>query len=144
MSDLTLTNRQLVIALGSGDAPGGLIVLARQPVRQVKAAYALTKALRAVEGPADDLEKCRQRLLVTHGCAGCPPGSPMPDGFRDDWAVLLDEQVTLPGVRPVLLSELAGVTVSGVDLLSAGPFVHDDTPPDSAPVETPPPSASGA
>lgn len=134
MPDLMLTNLQLLNALGNAEFPGGLLAITKCNLKSIKASYALTKAMRAVEGPAKDIDACRVKLAELHAKLG-EDGKPEveegritladPVAFAAGWAELLAEEITLPGVRAVTLDELEGCGVTPQELLSAGPFVTE-------------------
>lgn len=118
---LTCTNEQLLIALGTIDAPAGLVLLAKRDIRDIKASYAITKAIRKAGEHLAGIEKDRQ-------AAGGPTHAgelPTPE-FLAKWQVILADTVTLEGVRAVTLAELDGSGATPQELLQAGPFINSE------------------
>lgn len=133
MADLTLTNAQLLTALGTHADPGGLMALSKRNITNIKASYAITKAILACEKPAEAIEKERVKL-VERFAAKDADGQPVQlennlvqigdvDGFNAAFATLLNEEVTLHNVRAVTVDELDGSGATPRELLTAGPFV---------------------
>lgn len=131
---LSVTNRDLVIAIGSQQAPGGLLKLSALPITNVKASYAIAKAIRKSGDALKDVEAVRQKLIEQHGKrddAGAlvktadGTGTELldPVAFTADYEALMDTAVTLEGVRAVTLAELEGSGATPEALLRAGPFV---------------------
>lgn len=132
MPDITLSNRDLLLAIGTNDAPGGLLLISKRDLKNIKASYAITKVLRAVEGPLKDLDAMRAQLVEKHGeknaegkLVEVEGGYKLKDpvAFAKDWEALMDESVTLPGLRAVTIDELDGTGATPQELFAAGPFV---------------------
>jgi len=135
MSDLTLTNAELLTAVGSPDT--GLPALAKREIKSIKASYALTKAIRKCDGPMKDFEATRNKLVerFTEKDADGKPVmidethvkiSDVP-AFQQAFDELLNVPVTLVGVRPLTVDELEGSGATPRELLAAGPFVVEST-----------------
>lgn len=114
MSDLTVSAADLLNATGSLLAIGGY------SIPDGKGSYALAKIKRQTNDALKDLEVARIGLCEQHAEKD-DAGKPMisPEGqyvfadkpaFDAAWAQLLEEPVTLPGCRPILLDELEGAT----------------------------------
>lgn len=134
MPDLTLTNRELLEAAGNGQIAGPLAKLAEQPLPNIKTTYWLTRLVRAVQGPIADVEKARLVLLDqcakkdAEGKQVLVEGTQFvdladPAAFHAGWESLLDESVTLNGVRAIEMKELDHATLSATDLMRLGPMV---------------------
>jgi hypothetical protein len=134
---LTCTNRDLMIAVGTQEFPGGFLKLSSLPIKNIKASFAITKAIRKVTEALGDVEKTRVKLLDQFAEKDGEGKVAMTEdgkavklkdaaGFQTAYQALLDEQVTLDGVRAVTLAELEGSGATPQDLLQSGPFVVEE------------------
>lgn len=142
MSDLTLTNAELLIAMGTATAPGGYLVISTRRNKNVKAAYAQKKVLQQADAPLKLLESMRVGLAEEHadkdengkavmrdmgnGVSQYVFANGAAEAFGNAWNTLLGEAVTLAGVRAITLAELDGVEVSPQELLQSGPLVVEE------------------
>ncbi len=117
---LTCTNRELLIATGTVEQPAGIVALSKRDITDIKASYAITKAIRKAGEALTGVEK--DRLALAEKC-GLRPGDPITPEFLEGWNVMLDDTVTLDGVRAVTIAELQGSGATPQELLHAGPFV---------------------
>lgn len=133
MAEMKVTNAQILTALGTKDAPGGLMALSAREIRNIKASYAITRSLQACEKPAEAIEKERVKLVERFSEKDAD-GKPVmldethikisdPEAFNAAFQELLAEEVTLPGARPVTVDQLEGSNATPRELLTAGPFV---------------------
>lgn len=114
----------------------GLQAIGDVRIPSVVAAYVIAKAKRAANAELETIESQRIALCELHAErdeAGHPikvDGKYQLNGsaavFAEHWKELQGARVTLSGVRPVTLTELAGATLSPDVLFSLGPFVVED------------------
>lgn len=132
MSDITLSNRELLIAFGNGVQKGPVARLGESNLGSIKAKYALSRIIRQAEGALQDVEKARSALLKRYAVLG-DDGEPVvvdgqatlsdPAAFVAGYEELLAVETTLAGVRPLTLDEVADGDLSALDLIHCGPFV---------------------
>ena len=116
----TCTNRDLLIATGTVEHPAGIVSISTRSITDIKAAYAITKAIRKAGDALAAVEKDRLALATK---LGLKPGDPITPDFAEAWEVILNDTVTLEGVRAVTIAELEGSGATPQELLQAGPFV---------------------
>lgn len=110
----------------------GLQAIGAVEIPSVIASYAIAKAKKKATGELETIEAARVALCERHAQRNAEGVITRVDGqyqfvdpaaFQAQWQALLAESITLPGVRAVTVTELAGATVSPDVLFSLGPFV---------------------
>lgn len=130
MADITLTNAQNAAA-----ATSFLIMQKAGRELPFPARYALGKIQRKVMPEFEDYEKARMALCAQHAVQG-DDGKPqmLANGAYDilDMAAftaalqpILDETVTISGVRKVKVAEMGDVKLTDVELDGLLPFLED-------------------
>ena len=137
MSDLIVTNADLVAALGTAQDVGGLVALSKREIKGIKASYAITKAIRLAEQALKDYETERGKLVERFAEKDADGKPVMLDethvkiadvaGFQAAFEELLSVNVPLAGVSAVTVEQLEGSGATPRELLTAGPFVVEST-----------------